>query len=176
MTVLLEDPLPYVFFGIIAEAVLAVVLLRTGRGVALLGMVAVALVVLLGIGVEWAVVTEREEVEAAIDGVAAALEANDLQGVLGFVDPKAIGTRQRAEWALGRVEVLEANARNLQVTINRFTSPPTATAEFNGIIRVRDRKGQFPYENYTAKFTVELRRHADRWLITEHVEHDRFGT
>ncbi len=175
MITLVEDPMPIIFFGIVAEAILAAVLLRTGRGIALVAMIGVALLVLLGLGVERLVVTEREEVEAAIDGIAAALEANDLDRVLSFVDPAAGHTRGRAAWAMERAEVLDTKVRNLSINVNHFTSPPTARAEFNGVIRLRDRRGQFPYDNYAAKFTVEFRREGERWLITDHVEGKPLG-
>ena len=45
MTFLLESPWPALVFGIFAEALLGIILLRTGRGVLLWAMAGVGLVV-----------------------------------------------------------------------------------------------------------------------------------
>ena len=63
MTTLLEDPMPVIFFGIVAEAILGVVLLQTRRGAVLIAMVAVLVVVLGCVGLERLVVTDTEQVE-----------------------------------------------------------------------------------------------------------------
>lgn len=169
---LLEDPLPYLFIGVAVEAVLAVLLVKTGRGAFLVAILAVLGVVAAGIAVERFVVTEREQVENALDDLAAALEANDIDGVLSLISPQAANSRSRARWALERIEVQSAKVRNLEVSVNRLTSPPTAKARFYGVILFEDRLGQIPYQTYAADFSVEFRREADRWVITGHVEHD----
>ena len=64
MTTLIEDPTPILVVGILIEAVLAIALLRTGRGVLLWAMLAVAGLTGLGLLLERWVVTERERVEA----------------------------------------------------------------------------------------------------------------
>ncbi len=173
MTTLLENPLPIVFFGIVAEAVLGAALVSTRRGILLLPMALVVVVVLAGVAVERWVVTERERVEATLDGVVAALESNDLDRVLRYVAPEAGYTRARARFALSMIEITDAKINNLQIIVNELTSPPTAEASFNGVVYYRDRTGQIPYEYYSSPFTVELRKGEDCWLITNHVEQDQ---
>ena len=174
ITTLVENPVPIIFIGIVAEAVLGVVLLQTGRGVLLLAMLGVLLLVLGGVALEWLVVTEVERVEASLDGVAAALEANDSNAVVSYISPAASGTRSRAQWALSEYEVTDTTIRNLEISVNRLTSPPTAEARFDGVISLAARKGaMLPYNNYPAQFTVKFRLEGDRWLITGHSEGDR---
>jgi hypothetical protein len=175
MTTLLEDPMPIILFGIVGVAVLAFAFVNTRRKELLWAVVGVVIVVLLGIGLEWLVVTEVEEVEATLEGVIDALEANDLARLLDeYVAESATRTRTRAAYALGLIEVDRARANRLDVRINHLTSPPTAEARFTGVVyyRLRDPSTAVPYEYYAAGFRVELRREGDRWLITDHEEQD----
>jgi len=176
MMVFLESPWPWIFFGIVAEAILAVVLVTSRRPAIFWGMLGALVLTVAGVVVERLVVTDRERVEAAMDGIVAALNANDLEGLLrDYIAPDALGTRGRAVWALNRVQVHRANYHNLRVTINRLTSPITADAEFDGVVDYRDRLGEFPYSHYAARFVVELELRDGRWLVTDHVEQDIYG-
>ena len=171
MTVLVEDPMPIIFIGIVVEAILAACLIGTRRGVLLAPMAGVLVLVLLGVVVERIVVTEVERVEAVLDGVAAALKANDLDRVQQYLSRSAVQSRHRAQWALGRVEILKAKISNLEITVNDLTSPPTAKAKFSGMASFNDRKGEWPYHShYCPSIVVELRLEGDRWMITDHSE------
>lgn len=175
MTVFLESPMPILFFGIIAEAVLVACVFHTRRGVLLWPMAAVVLILLGGLALEQYVVTEREQVEATIDGAAAALSDNDLPRVLRYLSNEAEHTRSRAEWAMARVDFTSVTIHGLEITVNSLTSPPTAEARFNGVAYYRDRRGEFPYEHYAARFIVQLQWENDQWRITDHVEHSPRG-
>ena len=89
MTLLFENPLRIIFIGIVIEAVLGIVLLRTGRGAMLWAMLGVLALTLAGVAVERLVVTEKERVEMTLDGITSALEANDLTRVLSYIAPDA---------------------------------------------------------------------------------------
>jgi len=170
MTILFENPLRIIFIGIVIEAVLGIVLFRTGRGALLWAMLGVLALTLLGVAVERLVVTEKERVEMTLDGITSALEANDLKRVLSFIAPGAVATRSRAAWAMGRIEVQSARFYRLEIIINRLTSPMTAKAAFFGYISYRDRQGESPYNNYGSRFVVDLRKQGDVWVVTGHVE------
>jgi hypothetical protein len=170
VTLLFENPLRIIFIGIVIETVLGIVLLRTGRGALLWAMLGILALMLVGVGVERLVVTEKERVEMTLDGIISALEANDLQRVLTYIAPGAVQTRNRAAWALGRIEVQSARIYRLEITINRLTSPMTAKAAFFGHISYRDRQGEIPYSNYGSRFVVDLRKQGDAWVVTGHVE------
>jgi hypothetical protein len=165
--ILLESPWPWLLLGIAAEAVLAVALVRTQRGHLLWAMLGVAIFVLLGLVVERLVVTEREKVEMTLDAGVAAARANDLNRLLACISPKATKARTYAGWVLGRAQVEEAYIRNLEIKINRLTSPPTAIAEFDAFGRGRDRKNEFPYQGFARRVKVELRREGGRWLVSD---------
>ena len=164
--IFLESPWPVLFIGITVEAVLAVMLLRTGRGYLLWAMIGVAALVVVGLLVERLVVTEREAVEQTLYAAVAAAEANDLNRLLDCISPMAEQTRADARWMLGRVEVNSAYVRNLQIMINHLTNPPTAQARFQAIGQGRDRLAQFPYGSYSRAVTVHLHLEGNRWLVT----------
>jgi hypothetical protein len=168
MNLLLESFWPAILFGIIGEAILAVILLRTGRGVLLLAMAGVLLVSLAGLALVRWVPTERKMVAATLYDTAAALEANDLKGVLRHVAAEDDDTREQAAYALQRAEFVEVKIRALEIAINRLTSPPTAKTTFNVVVTAKDRNGDWPQRTVPVKLAVELRRQADGWVITGH--------
>ncbi len=174
MTWLLEDPTPTLVAILLIEAVLVVALVNTGRG-ALLGAIAgVGLLGALLLGVEWLVVTDKESVEASLSGAAQALESNNPQAVMDYIDP-ASAMRNRVAQEMAQVTISKARFSRLDVKFNRHVSPPTAEADFMGYVNGRDRRGEFPYENFAGRFTVRLRREGDRWLMTDYELHDRTG-
>ena len=167
---ILESPWPILLFGIAVEAILAIVLLRTGRGMLLFIMAGAALATLAGLGVERLVVTERERVMQTIDGIAAAVQANDLDAALGFISPSAKDTQDQARRVHDYVEVSHLRVRNLEVGINRLTSPPTAKAAFNVMVTGRGKRqyAEFGEQTHAVKVTLQLRLESGRWLITSH--------
>ena len=177
MTTLVENPMPVIFFGIIAEAVLATLLVSTRQTAFIWAMLGVLVLVLAGVALEMLVETEVERVEATLDGVVDALEDNDLTRLLDeYVSTRATNTRRRAITALQMVEITSAKISSLDITINRLTSPPTANARFRGAVRFEPQTDIVHYRYYAADFRVELRLEGDRWLITDHVEHTEIGS
>jgi hypothetical protein len=164
MTWLVEDPWPVIWGAAAIVGLLAVALYNTGR-MALMGAMAGVLAVALAlVGLEWLVVTEREEVAQTLYNAAEALEANDLDALVALVAPEAAEMRAGVAAVVPRYDVLEARVnRDLKVT---FTGG-TAQAVFTGRIRVNRAGGeQMVYDQYLGKVTVKLRREGDRWLMT----------
>jgi len=168
MTTLLENPMPIIFAGIAVETILGVALVRTGRGVVLVVMVGVLAVVLGGVGLEALVVTEREQVEATLEGGAAAFVANDLDRVLAFVAPEAGPTRRAAQGLIRGIEFEEIRITNLEVNVVRTTSPPTARAELIARVTARDRRGDLGLLTRPVNVEIRLRQAGDRWLVIGH--------
>ena len=167
MTFLVESPWPVLFTGIAIEAGLAIALLRTGQGKLLWWMLLVGVLTLAGFGIERLVVTDREAVTNTLDAAASAVEDNDLQRLLGCISPSAQQPRDQSRWVLERFDVDKAWICNLEIDINRLTSPPTAKARFQAIGKGRDRKGQIPYNtSQPQRVVVNLRLEGDRWLVT----------
>ncbi|MGE0537821.1 MAG: hypothetical protein AB7O68_22845 [Pirellulales bacterium] len=172
MSTFVENPVFWIAITLLVEAILAIVLVRTGRGAILAVMLGVLLLGAAGLLLEQMVITEREEVEAAFDDIADALERNDLPGVLARLAPEAASLRTEASSRMPRVEIDEARIRDLKVTFNHRANPPTARADFKAIVEARDTKGEVPYEHFIRQFSVGLRRDGDRWLLTDYTSYD----
>jgi hypothetical protein len=172
----LESPVPILFVGIVALAALGVAFHQTRRGALLLAMGGAILVVLGGLALEWIVVTDREEVAFVLEGCAAALEANDLEGALSYLSPAAEHSRRRLTGDLRTVRIDRVNINNLEVTINEYTSPPSAQARFQATAFISAERFGIQRDVYMARFIVGLRREAGRWMISDHVEYSPYGS
>ena len=172
MTALVESPWPAIAFGVIAEVILAIVLLRTGRASVLVGMALVALITAGLLVAELAIVTQREEIETVLDLAATRLEANDPPQVLQLVSPRS-PRRGEIESILAHITVRDARiTSDVEVRTNRLTSPPSAKAFFIGRVEANDKRGAVPYEQFIGRFAVTLHRDGDRWLIYDYDDDD----
>lgn len=166
MTWFTEDCTPLLVAAGLGEALLAVALYRTGRVLLALPMVVVALLAGGLWFVEQSILTEREQVEATLFGVEAAIRENDVPGVLQYIDPQATVMQAAAEQALGLAEVLSCKITDVQVHVNHLTSPPTARAEIIGTFSVKLRRGEaVPYEHVVRRFAIDLQKSGDQWLM-----------
>ena len=166
MAIFVESPWPILFVGIAVEAVLAFLLLQTGRGKFLIAMIAVAALVGVGLIVEHFVITDRKAVMQTLDAGVAAARNNDLGGVLDCISPSAQEPRNYVRLVLGRFEVREGHISDVKIDVNRLTSSPTAEASFLAVGKGRDRKGEMLYEGFVQRVTVKLRLEGGRWLVT----------
>lgn len=167
MNWLFEDPTTLIVAGVLIEALLAVAFVNTRQIKVAIAMVGVLTLVLAGLAVEQLVVTDYEKIEAALDGTALSLRANDIPGVLARIDPQAAGMRQSAEAALGRARITDANVKDLKVQFHRLTSPPTAEAEFIGNIKGSFQMGIDMGEGTVIRrFRIQFIRRGDDWMMT----------
>ena len=88
MEIFVDSPWPAIFFGLIGEAILAVALVRTGRGALLWAMAGVLAVSLGGVALARFVVTEKKLAAAVIYDCAHAAEKNDADGILRHISPR----------------------------------------------------------------------------------------
>ena len=174
MSWLFEDPTAMIVVAVLVEAALGAAFVAKVRRELLWAMGAVLLALIAGLTIEWYVVTDREQVEATLDGGVAALEANDKARVLTYLSPSAVKTRARAQWALDLVEFQTIRLSSLEIKVNKLTDPPTAEARFDAFFQFHDRTGQIPYRSYALKFKVELEQIDGRWLITDHTEYEAY--
>lgn len=170
MIELVESPWPAIFFGIFATTILAMALVRTGRGVLLLAMVVVLVLTLGAVGLEQVVVTERERVEDTLYGAAAAIEANDLDRLMPLLAGTARVSLNRARSVFHQYKFTEARITSVEIEINDLTSPPTAEAKTICAFSLIDTQAGLPYNNGRIGLTIQLQRESDRWRITGHSE------
>ena len=171
MTWFTEDPWPILFAGIAIEAILAVALFQTQRGILLLAMLGTALVTGGLLLVERMIVTETEQVEMVLYELESALPRDDQATILDQLSPNAPAVRLKAQAALALFRVTQANiGSDLKITINELTSPRSARASFLARLDVESRRGGFR-QTALRRFTLLLNEEGDRWYIT-HFEHE----
>jgi hypothetical protein len=166
MMMFLESPWPILFIGIAVEAVLGIMLMQSGRGKYLLAMIGVGLIVVIGLLVEHFVITDRKAVRQTLDAAVVAVRRNDVNGLLDCIAPSAKGPRDESRQLVSLVDVEEGHISDLEIKVNRLTSPPTAEAKFLAVGRGRDRTGEFPYQGFAQRVVVQLQLQGNRWLVT----------
>jgi hypothetical protein len=118
------------------------------------------------------VVTPREQVEATLNGVANALDANDWERVRAYCAPDAHATRARVDEAESLVRITDTSIHNLRIELDNRTTPPSAEARFDGVVVYEGKTGRVGYGRYPARFVVTLNLIDGKWLVIDHVEHD----
>ena len=120
-----------------------------------------------------AVVTEKEKIEALIQGTVRAIEANAVEAVWASIDPASEPLRAYARTILSRLKVRRAKVANLSIAVNRLTSPPSATVSGVGRIEAADVRGTTGQQNYVRPFTVRLSGRGSQWYIGSYEEFGR---
>jgi hypothetical protein len=93
---------------------------------------------------------------------AAAVERNDLAATLEFISPSAEDVRAYARRGLSRLKVTEAwVGRDLEVTVNKLTSPPSARAKFTGVVHAKE------FQVPPMHIETTLQKENGRWLVRE---------
>jgi hypothetical protein len=172
MTAFLESPWPALGLAALALGLLGVAWHNTRHPRLIHGMFGVLALMLVLLLVQWLVVTDREAIANRLEGMAVALESNDLERVMAFLAPDGDRIRADARHYLPGVEVSDANVGgDLIVTVNRLTSPPSARATFTGRITAANRNPaeRMPHDNFVKKFTLKLRQEpGGSWLVTDY--------
>jgi hypothetical protein len=173
---LFEDPTTLIVAGLLIEVLLGIALVKSGRGILVLPMIGVLALVGLGVLVERLVVTDRERIETALEGVCRSLTANDVEGVVNHIDPDAASLRSYVRSILPRAHITDARVYDLVIHVNRHASPPIAQANFTGRV-----KGHFQGDGGGGegpglrRLTVDFRQEGENWLITGYEDHGTLG-
>ena len=170
---LFENPLPVLFLGVLATAVLAGILYMTGRIsvlIALIGSVLLCGVLLL---VERLVVTEAEQVDLILESIARAIQRNDLNDALQYISTSAPEVRESAKQRLPRMIISSATITSrIDVKVSRGKSRLTAVARFTARIVGNDKQGYVQDGHYVRFFIVRLRKEKGMWRVTDYEERD----
>jgi hypothetical protein len=163
-----EDSTPVLVLGIITEAMLLLALVKTSRLGLLYAIAGVGIVVGAIVVIEKNTVTDTKLIRGVLDSAAAAVERNDVAAVLDLISPGSQTMRQEVAAQVPQFEIRSAYIRGLEIKINRFNNPLSATAEFFGHIEGRQRRGMLPQDHYVARIKVTLIRDKDRWLMDKY--------
>jgi hypothetical protein len=168
VAVLLENPVAIaVVGGLLAIVGLVVFLSRRSLGaMASLGAILAATALLLL--VERFVVTDREAVENAVESMLAAIEANDMAGVLEWIDPAAAGVRADVQALMPTIKVSNANAAGVQVDDPSAANPPTAKAQFQAYLQGVHSSTGMSLIYVNQQVDLEWVKRGDRWLLTDY--------
>lgn len=143
--------------------------LQTGkRAAAFIGLICFALIpagYLLAANWE----TDRERISELVHSTAAAVEANDVDSVLAFIDPEAPDVHDRAaaempKYAFTRVDV--GQIRSIKFVQNAV--PPEAQVDITVNVTVGLQSGEFAEQNGSRRVVLRCRKQNDRWFISEY--------
>lgn len=167
MTWFTENPLPLVLLGVIVEAMLAVVLARTGKRGVLWGMIGLAVFVIGAVVLERYIVTPREELKAALEEVRAIVAANDPQKLLTRIDTnqEVARLRNRVQGDLANVTVTEAKITELKDDDIKVNGD-RAQMKFIGSVDLKAAGSLNAPPHIVLKFNVTWRKKDGVWIVT----------
>ena len=170
---LLEEPLPILFLGILAEAILLAILVQTSHRLLILAMVLLGLLFAGLLVVEKIVVTDGESVEIMLYLAAGDVQRNDIRAVLSHVSTTDSELRRSVEKQMGQVLIKRAEIKGRpKITVQSVGEVTTAVAEFRGLVVANDKRGIIQDGHVLRQFTVRLRRERDAWKIYEYHHND----
>lgn len=167
MNTLLENPLPIYVAGAVLATFCGLVFLARRTATSLLALVGVVVLALVLIVVERVVVTDSEQVQGAITALMAAIENNDMPGVLASIDPGAVRVRSDVETLMPLIRVTGTGAASIQVQVDGAARPPVAASEFHGKVDgIHTSSGirLFYFDQVAATWAKQ----DGRWLLTDY--------
>jgi hypothetical protein len=166
MSVLVENPLAIaVVGGVLATLALVVFLARRSLAslMTLGGILAATLLLIL---IERLVLTDQEQVEAGLESVLAAVEANDMPAVLFWIDTAAVSVRADVQALMPLVKVDKARTSgDVEITVDESANPPTASSRFRAFLDGVHGSSGMRVAYFNQQVDVEWVKRDDRWLI-----------
>ena len=137
-------------------------------------VVCAALVLTGGILLDSCIETDREKISKLLDQIAVDLCKDDLDAIESHISPNAQDTRNLAAAAMALAKINKATVRNLQVTFNDSTVPPTAIAAFSGSFRGETKGGFYGKMEFFQRMTfdVTLEKIDGQWYVTDEFTYD----
>ena len=110
--------------------------------------------------------TDREHLQVLFPRLATAAERQDIDTILGVLDPELRPLRADAEKVLRQVKPTEVTITKLDVTVDSKKSPPAATADM--IVRVFGNVvGEGTPGTTIAALRVTMAKKVGKWLVTD---------
>ncbi|MBI3462454.1 MAG: hypothetical protein HY000_05250 [Planctomycetes bacterium] len=155
-----ENVWPLIWLIALAELVLLIAMVGTGRGRLLVWMGVLAALAVLLLLLEWLLVTDRERVDGIVNQMAKAVRNGDIDGLLNHLAPQCHfgdmnreGVRQLASSVIHEFEIDRVTVGDRKTQV--FPHRKQATAEFLAVVRGKQAK-------------VEFAPYASRWILTFH--------
>jgi len=169
MNYLLENAAPIWIAGAILLTMAGIVYSSLRTGAAMLGMIGVILLTAAGLLGEYLYQTPREKVQAAMSDLFAAIEADDVPGVLARLAPGAAEIRADAQNLMPRFDIIKTRASSsINVTFPGDDSQAQqATVDVTVFVQVTHKTSGMRGGNM-ARVEFQLQRQGDQWLVTEY--------
>lgn len=132
------------------------------------GIAAGTVVFLTGLAIVFFLPTDRKAIRAVIYDVADAVENNDIDRVVSYLDSAATQTAAKAVHHMGLAQIDRASVRQFTIeSVNFYTSPATAVVAFNGSVAGHEKMFGSSFALVVHFDEVELVKGADgNWRIT----------
>lgn len=167
MAFLFENPVPIYALGALLVTFCGLVFLSRRNVPALLGLVGSILLTLILVVVEQVVVTDGEQIESTTAALMAALEENDMPGVLAHISPSATQVRADTENLMPLVRVSDTGVGSMNVEVDTSVEPPQASSEFQAKVDgIHTRSGIRLF--YFDRVLVNWVKKEGRWLLTDY--------
>lgn len=171
MTFLYENPVAIVGCGALLTAALVAGWWKVQDSRLLTGAIVAALITIGLLALERIQVTDREQIEKVIYGIATEVEQGHMDGAVGFVHPDALETKQQALTELRLVRVSQITVkRPIRVEFASSKSPTRATAQFNVVVTGSDATGMVGDRRVPRFVEVQFSKDQGRWWV-ESYEH-----
>lgn len=165
MDLLLENSAPIWVGGAILLTMAGIVYGSLRTTGALMAMVAVVLLTIAALFAEHFYLTPREQVQAALEDLMAAVEADDVTGVLGLLAPTASNIRSDAETLMPMFEI--DKARTTGTTEVLLNGENSAIANARVFVQVRHKKSGMRGGDF-AQVQFTYTRQGERWLVGDY--------
>jgi len=167
MSWLFEDSTPLLVVTVLAEILLIVSLLRTGKS----GLLYVALVVaVIGggcVAIEWLVETDGERVEQLISQTRRAVLSQDRKKVFALLAPDSSLLRSQATRSLSQFLVRDIKITDgPQIVVNRKTFPPTAAVELIARLDLEAKTGLVARSKTIVRVEARVEETSQGWRWT----------
>lgn len=174
MNTILENAIGVAVFGLLLAAAVGYAAVQLGQRNLLIAAAGIAALTMSLSVVSHLIQTPREQLIEAIEAVADAVRANDIDLALSFVHPSAKSIQQRARTEMSSYTFLEAKVTSIRsIDINQNSKPATATTEFIARIKVRGDQRMYGMEGSTIRLLkVYWLRSGDRWLVNDYEHFD----
>ncbi|MEX1042462.1 MAG: hypothetical protein WDZ51_17655 [Pirellulaceae bacterium] len=177
MTWLFDQPLPILIVGVLGGAILAGTLAQTGNRLFLKLLLAWITLFGLLLVVEYGVITDREQVQATVYEIAAALEANDTARVQRSISDDAADLQREVEQKLNYVHVEAVKIkRNMEVNFVEQVTPRVAVAKMNVVFIGNLKSGITSEGRFPTYLILTFQQEADQaWRLADYQFFDARG-
>lgn len=166
MTFFMENGLAIAVIGGLAITLTLVFFMarRTGGSLSALAAAVAATIVLLAI--ERFVQTDQEQVVSAVHNIYAAVDQNDVDGVLALIWLGAEGIRSDVKTLMPMVKVESAGSgRNVEVTLKESADPMTATSTSRAFLNGTHVQSGHPVPYVNQRVDMEWVKIGGQWLL-----------